>query len=74
MLEVENLTIRVGREVLVKSLSLTLPRNAITCLIGPSGCGKSSVVKWLAGVLAPELDVTGTATARLVRTLGGSEQ
>lgn len=25
MLEVENLTIRVGREVLVKSLSLTLP-------------------------------------------------
>lgn len=61
MLEVENLTIRVGREVLVKSLSLTLPRNAITCLIGPSGCGKSSVVKWLSGVLAPELDVTGTA-------------
>lgn len=61
MLEVENLTIRVGREVLVKSLSLTLPHNAITCLIGPSGCGKSSVVKWLSGVLAPELDVTGTA-------------
>lgn len=67
MLEVRDLTIRAGQETLVADLSLDLAADELTCLIGPSGCGKSSVVKWLSGVLAPELDVTGTAR------LGGEE-
>lgn len=62
MLEVQGLTIRAGTVSLVKDLSLDLDEDRLTCLIGPSGCGKSSVVKWLAGVLAPELWVRGSAT------------
>ncbi|MEC7763429.1 MAG: ABC transporter ATP-binding protein [Pseudomonadota bacterium] len=61
MLEVQGLTIHAGGKALVQDLSLALPDTSLTCLIGPSGCGKSSVVKWLSGVLAPELTATGTA-------------
>ena len=62
MLEVQGLTIRAGTVSLVEDLSLHLTEGSMTCLIGPSGCGKSSVVKWLAGVLAPELRVRGSAS------------
>ncbi|MDQ2093600.1 ABC transporter ATP-binding protein [Rhodalgimonas zhirmunskyi] len=62
MLEVQALTIRAGADTLVKDLSLRLEEGSLTCLIGPSGCGKSSLVKWLAGVLAPDLHAEGAAT------------
>ena len=61
MLEVTGLTIRAGAATLVEDLSLDLATGRLTCLIGPSGCGKSSVIKWLSGVLAPELQATGNA-------------
>jgi len=48
--------------VLIDDISLELAEGRITCLIGPSGCGKSSVVKWLAGVLSPDLHATGQVT------------
>lgn len=60
MLEVQGLTIRAGDTTLVEDLSLELA-TGLTCLIGPSGCGKSSVIKWLSGVLAPELQAEGHA-------------
>jgi ABC-type nitrate/sulfonate/bicarbonate transport system ATPase subunit len=62
MLEVTGLTIRAGEAMLVEDMSLDLTQGRLTCLIGPSGCGKSSVVKWLSGVLAPELQVEGSAS------------
>lgn len=62
MLEVQGLTIKAGAASLVEDLSLNLTEGSLICLIGPSGCGKSSVVKWLAGVLAPELRVQGRAS------------
>ncbi len=61
MLELRGLTIRTDCNTLVDDLPLDLAEGELTCLIGPSGCGKSSVVKWLAGVLAPELRVRGRA-------------
>lgn len=61
MLELDRLSIHAGATALVDGLSLELVQGRLTCLIGPSGCGKSSVLKWLAGVLAPELRVTGQA-------------
>lgn len=62
MFELTGLTIQAGDRTLVQDLSLDLGEGRLTCLIGPSGCGKSSVVKWLAGVLAPDLRVEGAAT------------
>ncbi|MGR3793306.1 ABC transporter ATP-binding protein [Vannielia sp. SX4] len=62
MLQVEGLSIRAGTRLLVENIGLDLPEGTITCLIGPSGCGKSSIIKWLSGVLPPELSATGTAT------------
>lgn len=59
MLALEGLTVRAGDSLLVDELSLQLHDGQVTCLIGPSGCGKSSVVKWLAGVLAPGLQAEG---------------
>lgn len=61
MLEVQGLNIQASGKPLIDDLSLDLPDTSLTCLIGPSGCGKSSVVKWLSGVLAPELTATGMA-------------
>lgn len=40
-------------------LSVSLANTGITALIGPSGCGKTSVLKWLAGILAPSLEAQG---------------
>lgn len=37
----------------VADLSLMLPRGQITALLGPSGCGKTTVLKLIAGLLAP---------------------
>lgn len=62
MLELRNLTIHAGRTSIVEDLSVDLPGTTLTCLIGSSGCGKSSVVKWLSGVLSPDLTATGSAT------------
>lgn len=61
MLEITGLSIRAGGTPLVEDLSLRLATGQLTCLIGPSGCGKSSVIKWLSGVLAPELRAAGQA-------------
>ncbi len=60
MLDVQTLNIHAGQGPLVENVSLDLVEGRLTCLIGPSGCGKSSVIKWLAGVLAPELSVQGS--------------
>lgn len=62
MLEIRGLTITAGGRDLVRDLSLRLPDRGITALIGPSGCGKTSVLKWLAGILPPDLRAMGEAT------------
>lgn len=41
------------RHDVVSDLCLTLPDGQITALLGPSGCGKTTVLKLVAGLLAP---------------------
>jgi phosphate transport system ATP-binding protein len=43
-IDIKNLSIRYGSHTVVDSVSLRVPRNAVTALIGPSGCGKSSIL------------------------------
>lgn len=59
MLSVEGLAMRVGGRALVTDFACELGVGEITCLIGPSGCGKTSVLKWLAGILPPEINAQG---------------
>ena len=43
-IEIKDLSIHYGRQLVVDRLSLTLAARGVTALIGPSGCGKSSVL------------------------------
>jgi iron(III) transport system ATP-binding protein len=48
-LQLENVSLAYGGNVVVKELSFSLPRGAIGCLLGPSGCGKTTVLRAIAG-------------------------
>jgi putative spermidine/putrescine transport system ATP-binding protein len=40
--------------VVLRDLSLAVEAGSLTALVGPSGCGKTTVLKVIAGLLAPE--------------------
>lgn len=54
-----------GRRVeAIGDLTFTVPEGAFTCVVGPSGCGKTTLLRCVAGLLAPtagEVRVAGTA-------------
>jgi iron complex transport system ATP-binding protein len=64
ILEVQELTIRVGTKTLVENVSFTLSSGKILAILGPNGAGKSSLLKGILGLLTP---ITGD-----VRVLGQS--
>lgn len=53
ILVAEKLTRRYGARVALEDFDLTLARGSLTGLLGVNGAGKSTVLKLLAGVLAP---------------------
>jgi branched-chain amino acid transport system ATP-binding protein len=75
MLTVESLTVRYGRVVAVRDVSLTVRQGEIVGLIGPNGAGKSSTLNVIAGlvrassgrVLFRERDVGSLSPERRVR-------
>ena len=42
-----------GALTALKDIDLGFERGALTCLLGPSGCGKTTLLKIIAGLLAP---------------------
>lgn len=46
-ISVRNLKLWFGNFQALKSVSIDIPKNAVTALIGPSGCGKSTFIKTL---------------------------
>jgi ABC-type Fe3+/spermidine/putrescine transport system ATPase subunit len=42
-----------GKTAVVSDFSLAMPSGQITALLGPSGCGKTTLLKMIAGLLAP---------------------
>jgi len=52
--EVRDLTLRYGEKTVLESFSLSLPEGGVTALSGPSGCGKTTLLRLMAGLLAPE--------------------
>lgn len=53
-LEIEGLTVALeGRDIL-RGVSLQAEEGAFLSLLGPSGCGKTTLLKTVAGILAPQ--------------------
>ena len=64
LLEVTDVTVRHGREVLLSNISFTVERGTLHALVGPNGAGKTTLLSAILG-LAP---FTGRITAHWDRT------
>jgi putative spermidine/putrescine transport system ATP-binding protein len=53
-LQVAGVTKRFGPSVVLKDLSLAVAQAEFVSLLGPSGCGKTTLLRLVAGLLAPD--------------------
>jgi spermidine/putrescine transport system ATP-binding protein len=53
-LEVDRVTKRYGSHTAVDALSLAVPHGSFFSILGPSGCGKTTLLRIVAGFLAPD--------------------
>lgn len=53
MIDVQDLVMKYGDEVVLKNLSFTVEENTTCAIIGPSGGGKSTLLYGIAGLLHP---------------------
>ena len=53
-LEVDGVTKRYGAHVAVDALSLSVAHGSFFSILGPSGCGKTTLLRIVAGFLAPD--------------------
>jgi len=53
-LEVERVTKRYGTQTAVDTLSLSVAHGSFFSILGPSGCGKTTLLRIVAGFLAPD--------------------
>lgn len=61
MLELREVSIRLGEQRLFEPLSCRIAPGRPLTVMGPSGAGKSSLLAWLTGTLPPELSGEGEA-------------
>jgi len=73
VIELRNVTLKFGAEVLLKDIRLAIEKGENFVLIGPSGQGKSTLLKLMAGLIAPTSgDVL--VEGKNWRTMQGSER
>jgi len=53
-LDVDRVTKRYGAQTAVAALSLSVARGSFFSILGPSGCGKTTLLRLIAGFLAPD--------------------
>src|SRR4051812_42766202 len=53
-LEVDRITKRYGGHTAVDALSLSVAHGSFFSILGPSGCGKTTLLRIIAGFLAPD--------------------
>lgn len=59
IIKVDHLTIASDKQEIIKDLSFEIQKGEFVSITGPSGSGKSTVLKYLAQLLDPTLEVTG---------------
>ncbi len=65
IITIEELSLRIGKRLLFRDLSLTVPAGSIMALMGPAASGKSTLLNLLAGKLtAPHIEVQGVVKKR----------
>ncbi len=53
LVEFDRVTLSFGDRLIVDRLSLALGEGEFVCVVGPSGCGKTTLLRMVAGLLAP---------------------
>ena len=54
ILDAQAISVRLGKNPVLKGMSLSIPRGSVTAIIGPNGSGKSTLLRALARLLRPE--------------------
>lgn len=75
VLELEAVTAGYGESVVLRQVSLSVPRSGVVALLGPNGAGKTTLLRTAAGLLRPMagrvrlagVDMTGRAPHQMAR-------
>ena len=65
----QNLTRHYGATTAVKEINLAMEKGELVTLLGPSGCGKTTVLRLVAGFLAPSTGSIRIGDADMTRVL-----
>ena len=63
LLEIDHLTVRYEKAVLINDLSLCVDTGEFVSLVGPNGAGKSTTLRTISGLVAWEREIKRRSTA-----------
>jgi phospholipid/cholesterol/gamma-HCH transport system ATP-binding protein len=53
LIDVQNLSVRFGRQQVLRDVAISIPRGQTLAVIGESGCGKTVLLKTIIGLVSP---------------------